>query len=337
VKLWEMCSADYEYAMESGCLSVKCNVREKDGETNEEEEEDHIFPYLGTAELKEKMTLIKSVAAEFVGVIFLVLIGCGSSVGGDSTETSVQVDDQSRTIRVSLCFGFIVTTLSQILGHVSGCHINPSVTLALVIGRKMGMVKGAIYVVAQCLGAMVGAGFLSAAVTDDVRGALEMGVTKVNTKITTGQAVSIEMFITMILVMVVFATANDKPSPATVKVPAPLALGVSISTCHMFAVPLTGASMNPARSLGPAVVLGQFEHHWVYWVGPLLGGFLGAVLYQVCISTSQGDPVEEKKAKKVSRIGEFFKKQRTREQYSPPYQKSPATAIRSNYLVYTQE
>jgi len=332
-----MCSADYEYAMESGCLSVKCNVREKDGETNEDEEEDHIFPYLGTAELKEKKTLIKSVTSEFVGAIFLVMIGCGSSVGGDELETSLQVDDQSKIVRVSLCFGFILSTLSLILGPVSGCHINPSVTLSLVTARKMGMVKGAIYVVAQCLGAMAGAGILSGAVADRVRGALDMGVTKVSTNITLGQAVCIEMFITMILVLVVFATINDNTNNVTVKVPAPLALGLAVSTCHMFAMPLTGASMNPARSLGPALVLGQFENHWVYWVGPLLGGFLGAVLYQVCISTNQGGHREEKRAKKVSRIGEFFKKQRTREQYSPPYQKSPTTAIRSNYLVYSQE
>merc|ERR1712061_962599 len=87
--------------------------------------------------------------------------------------------------------------------------------------------------------------------------------------------------------MIVFAVAADTINADTMKGSAPLAIGLSITTCHLFTIPLTGSSMNPARSLGPAVVLWEFENHWVYWVGPLLGGIFGALFYQVVLRASK--------------------------------------------------
>ena len=129
----------------------------------------------------------------------------------------------------------------------------------------------------QCAGAILGAVMLYAVVPSEARGAAGLGKTSLAANVTIVQALTIEMLITMVLVMVVFAAAADDINAATVKGSAPLAIGLSITTCHLFAVPLTGSSMNPARSLGPAVVLGQFDNHWVYWVGPLLGGVFGAL------------------------------------------------------------
>ena len=277
-----MSGSEYEYETDSGCLSVRVHLRDKEG-GNEESSSANLLPYPGLAEIQDKGAVLRSVLAECVGSLFLVLIGCGSCMGGDNTEAGVQLDDQANYVRISLCFGITVATLAQTLGHVSGCHINPAVTLGLVVGRKIGMLKGSLYVGAQCVGAIAGAAILSAVVPADVRGAAGLGMTSVASNVTLGQAVAVEMLITMVLVMVVFAAAADAINAATVKGSAPLAIGLSITTCHLFAVPLTGSSMNPARSLGPAVVLGQFDNHWVYWVGPLLGGVLAALFYQLVL------------------------------------------------------
>ena len=252
-------------------------------ELEEEDDHDNLLPYLGTAELKEVATLLKAVTAEFVGTCLLVLVGCGSCIGGDRTDSNQSIDDQANIVRISLCFGITVATLAQTLGHVSGCNINPAVTLGLVLGGKLGILKGLLYVAAQCGGALLGSLMLYAVVPSAARGAAGLGKTGLAPDVTFVQALTIEMLITMVLVMVVFAAAADSGNSSNVKGSAPLAIGLSITTCHLFAVPFTGSSMNPARSLGPAVILGEVEHLWVYWAGPLLGGIFGALLYQVVL------------------------------------------------------
>jgi hypothetical protein len=111
------------------------------------------------------------------------------------------------------------------------------------------------------------------------------------------------MLITIVLVMVVFAAAVYDINAATVNGSAPLAIGLSITTCHRFAVPLTGSSMNPARSLGPASVLGQFDNHVVYWVGPLLGGVLAALFYQLVLRARE-EPKKPRKKELCKRKNE---------------------------------
>ena len=114
-------------------------------------------------ELKEKK-LLHALLAELLGTLFLVLVGCGSCMGhgyrctqgDDPKDELVDVD----IVRISLAFGLAVATLAQSIGHISGCNINPAVTVGLVTGRKMGVAKGALYIVAQCIGALIGAGIL---------------------------------------------------------------------------------------------------------------------------------------------------------------------------------
>jgi len=325
-----MSGSEYEYETDSGCLSVRVHMRDK--EDNEEESSKNLLPYPGFGEIQQKGVLFRSILAEFVGTLFLVLIGCGSCMGGDHSEAPVQVDDQANFVRISLCFGITVATLAQTIGHVSGCHINPAVTLGLIVGRKIGMIKGALYVVAQCVGAIAGAAILTALVPGDVRGAAGLGMTSVANKVTLGQAVAIEMLITMVLVMVVFAAAADGVNAATVKGSAPLAIGLSITTCHLFAVPLTGSSMNPARSLGPAVVLGKFDNHWVYWVGPLLGGFLAAVFYQLVLR-ARGESKKSERVKRVNSKKEFCKQRNE----SPAYDKTLPVDVYARDVIACRE
>jgi len=236
-----------------------------------------VTPYIGLAEITaDKAGTAKGLVAEFIGTLLLVFLGCGSCLGGDEDSP---VSQQAQFVRIAMCFGITVATLAQTLGHVSGCHVNPAVTAGLIIGQKVGLCKGALFIVCQCLGATTGAGILYAVVPDTVRGAAGLGCTGVSPAISVGQAFGIEFMITMVLVLVVFAAAADANN--SVKGSAPLAIGLSITTCHLFAIPLTGSSMNPARSLGPSVVVGCWANHWLYWVGPILGGISAGLLYQL--------------------------------------------------------
>jgi len=240
-----------------------------------------VTPYLGLEEIiGDKAAAAKGAVAEFLGTLLLVFIGCGSCMGGDSNEDSV-LSDQANYVRIALCFGITVATLAQTLGHVSGCHVNPAVTAGLIIGQKVGVCKGLLFLVCQCAGAVVGAAVLYGVVPESVRGRDSLGCTGVSPGISVGQGFGIEFMITLVLVMVVFASAADANNKDNVKGSAPLAIGLSITTCHLFAIPLTGSSMNPARSLGPSVVMGCWDNHWVYWAGPILGGISAGLLYQL--------------------------------------------------------
>jgi len=249
-----------------------------------------VVPYVGLSELTgDKAGAAKSLVAEFVGTLILVFVGCGSCIGGDDSSS---LSEQAQYVRIALCFGITVATLAQTIGHVSGCHVNPAVTAGLIVGQKIGLTKGILYILSQCLGATVGAAILRGVVPDTVRGAAGLGCTGVSQAISVGQAFGIEFMITLVLVLVVFAAAADSNNSTSVKGSAPLAIGLSITTCHLFAIPLTGSSMNPARSLGPSVVAGCWNNHWVYWAGPVMGGVTGALLYQLVF---QAPPTHEYK------------------------------------------
>jgi len=231
------------------------------------------LPYVGLDEIKnDKIGTAKALFSEFIGTGLLVLVGCGSCL---------EVD----VVKIALCFGVTVATLAQTLGHVSGCHVNPAVTAGLITGAKIGVVKGLLYVVAQCIGAIVGAGILSVLIPE-ANAELGVGCSGVS-GISSGQAFGVEFIITMVLVLVVFAAAADGNNSASVKGSAPLAIGLSITTCHLFAIPLTGSSMNPARTLGPSVVFSSWSNHWVYWLGPVLGGVTAALIYQLLLKAPE--------------------------------------------------
>jgi len=252
----------------------------------EDEDMDSIVPKVWLDSEKDWVVIAKSCVAELIGTLFLVLVGCGSCYKAD--------DD---FVRIALAFGVTVATIAQSIGHVSGCHINPAVTFGLLFGQKIGLVKSILYILSQCIGAAIGAALLMAFTP----GPWNLGNTGF-TDINSGQAFGIEFFITFVLVLVVYASAADEHNAPSVKGSAPLAIGLSITTCHLFAIPLTGSSMNPARSFGTAVIsattLGSdvashgFYGHWVYWIGPILGGITAALVYQMLFRVV---PLEDKK------------------------------------------
>jgi len=248
------------------------------------------LPSLGVDEIKnDPQGFGKALFAELLGTAILVFVGCGSCMGGDDSDSTTELGQQAQFVRIALAFGLTVATLAQTIGHVSGCHINPAVTAGLITGAKVGLLKGLAYIVVQCIGGVLGGAILMAVVPATVRGRDGLGTTTVNPALTSGQAFGVEFLITMVLVLVVFASAADENNKDSVKGSAPLAIGLSITTCHLFAIPLTGSSMNPARSFGSNAVMGVWENHWVYWAGPILGGVAAALIYQLLLAAPEKD------------------------------------------------
>ncbi|KAG7280757.1 hypothetical protein CRUP_037687 [Coryphaenoides rupestris] len=209
----------------------------------------------------------RSVAAEFTAMLIFVLLSLGSTINWPAA--GAEHPPAPNLVLISLCFGLSIATLVQCFGHVSGAHLNPAVTAAMVVTRNLSVAKAVFYLLAQCLGSVVGAAVLYGVTPESVRGG--MGVTMVNTNISAGHALVVEAFITFQLVFTVFASCDPKRSDLSGS-PA-LAIGLSVCIGHLFAIPYTGASMKPSPFLRPC------RGHLVYWVSPVLGGILAASLY----------------------------------------------------------
>jgi len=230
------------------------------------------LPTLGLKEVKDKRIIFK-LLAEMIGTMVLVFFSCGSA-----ENDAGMANNGANIVRFSLTFGFTVATMAQCIGHVSGCHINPAVTLGLFVGRKIGLIASVLYIIFQCIGALIGAALLLAISPDNRVGDPIPGITGFRgAGLNAGQAFLIEFVITFVLVLTVYAAAADDGNE--VKGSAPLAIGLAIAIAHLFAGPLTGPSMNPARSFGPAIVGGNTADLWVYWIGPICGGVVGAITY----------------------------------------------------------
>lgn len=224
---------------------------------------------LGIDEIANNRNIWKALIAEFLGVFFLVLVACGACVVNWGKGTDADI------VQISLAFGVTVATMAQCIGHVSGGHINPAVTCAMLVTGKVSVLRALLYIISQCVGGITGAAVLKAVTPEAATGTL--GLSMVNDQITPVQGFGVEFLITFVLVFTVFGVCDG--FRLDVKGSAPLAIGLSVATCHLFAVKYTGSSMNPARTFGPAVITGIWEHHWVYWLGPCLGGVAAGVLY----------------------------------------------------------
>ena len=210
-------------------------------------------------------------AAEFIGTFAIVFFGVGSvAVGGGSLGL----------VGISLTFGLIVGAMVASLGHVSGAHINPSVTFVMLVTRRIKPPMAGLYVLAQLSGAIAAAYLLRGVVAEDQWSSVALGTTTVAEGMSATQGLVVEFVLTFFLVLVIFGAAVD---PRGAKL-GPLAIGGVVCLLILMGGPLTGASMNPARTLGPALASGTWENHWVYWVGPLLGAVAAAMVYEKVIA-----------------------------------------------------
>jgi MIP family channel proteins len=217
-------------------------------------------------------TLLKQCVAEFVGTFALIFIGVGV-IANHADLTS-----NSGLLAVALAHGFTIAVMVSATGAISGGHLNPAVTFGLLVGGKIGLQRSVAYWVAQIAGAVLAAGLVGLLLrSGDVSGKdLVFKGTPALGKGATGlQSVGIEAVLTFFLVFVVYGSAVDSRAPKI----GGLAIGLTVALDILFGGPFTGAAMNPARTFGPALVSGQWDHHYVYWVGPLLGGALAGLVY----------------------------------------------------------
>jgi aquaporin Z len=222
---------------------------------------------------------MKKHAAEFVGTFWLVLGGCGSAV-----LAAAFPDVGIGLLGVSLAFGLTVMTMAFAIGHISGCHLNPAVSIGLWAGGRFPAAQLLPYIVAQVLGAIaaggvllviasgkpgfeVSAGFASNGYAEHSPGGYSLVAALVT-----------EVVMTMMFLVIILG-ATDKRAPQGF---APVAIGLGLTLIHLISIPVTNTSVNPARSTGVAAYVGGWavEQLWLFWVAPIAGGVLGALLYR---------------------------------------------------------
>lgn len=226
-------------------------------------------------------TLDQKVLAEFVGTFALVFITIGAILASGGADGGL--------VAIAIAPGLAIATMASAVGHISGGHFNPAITIAMFVTGKISLRDAAIYIVTQLAAGVAAAGLIRAAFPEQMWDAVELGTPLVNPLISTGQAVLIEAVLTFFLVWVVFATVIDGAG-AFVKI-AGLAIGFAVLMGILMGAPFTGGAMNPARALGPALAGGFWDNHWVYWVGPVAGGIVAAVAYDLVILRSREEVV----------------------------------------------
>jgi aquaporin Z len=223
------------------------------------------------------MTLGNKVAAEFIGTFWLVFGGCGSAVlAAAFPEVGIGL------LGVSLAFGLTVLTMAYAIGHISGCHLNPAVSVGLFVGKRFPASELVPYIIAQVLGGIAGAavlyfiasgqdgfqagGFASNGFAEHSPGGYSMVA-----------ALTAEIVLTFAFLFVILG-ATDKRAPAAL---APVAIGLCLTLIHLIGIPVDNLSVNPARSTGVAIFAEPWalQQLWLFWVAPIIGGAIGGVVY----------------------------------------------------------
>jgi MIP family channel proteins len=220
-------------------------------------------------------------AAEFIGIFALVF------VGGASIMAAAMSHNTNGLVVAALAHGTILAIMVTATMRISG-HLNPAVTLGFLVTRRIEPTMAVVYIIAQLLGAAVAAYALKAIFPVDVAVAARLGGQSIAGDVSAGQAILCEAIATFFLTFVVFGTAVD---PAAPKVGG-FAIGLAVLADILAIGPLTGGSMNPARSFGPAVASGVLEGQLIYWIGPILGSIAAALLYDRLFLRRGKEPVD---------------------------------------------
>jgi aquaporin Z len=242
------------------------------------------------------MKLGKRCAAEFIGTFWLVFGGCGSAVlasvmGGKLEGTPIDIG--INLLGVSLAFGLTVLTMAYAIGHISGCHLNPAVSVGLVAGGRFPQKELAPYIISQVLGGLAGAAVLYVIASG------KEGFTLADGFAANGYAdhspgkysliacLAAEIVLTFMFLMIILG-ATDRRAPAGF---APLAIGLGLTLIHLIGIPVTNLSVNPARSTGPAVFVGGWAlaQLWLFWVAPIVGAAIAGAVYRYVFESTTAE------------------------------------------------
>ena len=235
------------------------------------------------------MPLSKRAAAEFVGTFWLVFGGCGSAV-----LSAAYPQLGIGFLGVALAFGLTVLTMAFAIGHISGCHLNPAISVGLMVGKRFSARDLPAYVVAQVLGGMAGAGVLYVIATG--KPGFELGGFACNGFAENSPGgysleacLVAEVVLTFMFLMIVLGS-TDRRAPQGF---APIAIGLGLTLIHLIGIPVTNLSVNPARSTGPAMFVGGWaiRQLWLFWLAPIAGGALAGIVYPLIAGCNE--PVHE--------------------------------------------
>jgi aquaporin Z len=231
---------------------------------------------LEEATIQKQVSAAKKYMAEFIGTMVLVLLGCGSAVLAGSAIGFVGI---------SFAFGLAVVAMAYTIGGISGCHINPAISLAMLASGKLGAKDTIGYIGSQCIGAVAGSGILYAIALGKPGYSLAMGLgqngydlaSPANFSMTS--AFVAEVVLTLVFVLVVFGSTSDKAPKGF----AGLSIGLGLVLVHLVGIPITGTSVNPARSLGPALIVGgtALSQLWLFLIAPIIGGLLATGIWRL--------------------------------------------------------
>jgi len=233
------------------------------------------------------MPLTQRFIAELIGTFWLVLGGCGSATlaiafPNDTASPNFGIGFYG----IALAFGLTVLTMAYAIGHISGCHLNPAVSIGLCVGRRFPASDLIPYIIAQVIGAMIAAGviyFIANGKPDFLLAQHPLGANGYGEhapgKFTLGAGFVTEVVLTFMFLMIILG-ATDQRAPQGF---APIAIGLGLTLIHLIGIPVTGVSVNPARSTGPAIWVGGWAiaQLWLFWVAPIIGAILAGIVYPV--------------------------------------------------------
>lgn len=222
---------------------------------------------------------------EFIGTCIFFYIGAGSIIADKFSNGAVGL------LGIALAHGLILSIMISTFGAVSGGHFNPAVTFGVMVSRRISVPLGIQYIIAQLAGSVLAGILLHFSFSSEFCEATHLGTPAVTAGVSLGTAVFVEALLTFFLVTSVFGTAIDPRAPKI----GGFGIGLTVMVDILVGGPLTGGAMNPARVFGPALVAGFWDAHWVYWVGPLIGGGFAGLVYEKFIMLKASPQTEEKK------------------------------------------